>query len=233
MYTAMAKDWRVSVGQGWKRSQRAMAYGRKVDREIQQFHTKDCQYEKLGEGARAVVDKIREKGWQIVNCQYKVSNESSLARAAAQEANEAKIQAQAAKRGKNGNAIEGTKPVTVAKIQPQASKRAKGRKIATPIDIICKDTAGVYVILELKSTTQPLGRYRKWYNVPDPEFPKMIDGLPNSSYWRHQKQLWANMRLWTLQEGTNKMIKGFVVLACRGTALLLPLDMSFVQKPGE
>jgi hypothetical protein len=189
MYTRMAKDWQVSVGQGWSKARRAMKYGRKVDREIQLFSTKDMAYDNLGEGARAVIAKIREKEWKIIKCQYQVSDAARLKKAA--------------------------------------------KPIVTYIDILCKDKEGVYVILELKSTETPYGRYKEWFHVPDPKHPKMVDGLPNTAYWRQQKQLWGNMHLWTIQEGTEKKIKGFVVLACRGVALLLPLDKRVVKKNSE
>ncbi len=149
-----------------------MAHGRKVDQDVQRFSKEEKTLSELCPDARAVVKKLREKQWRIMQCQYRVENTNAR----------------------------------------------------TWIDILCVDPEGTRVILELKSSLQTFDAFSRGYHVPDHEFPAMADNTPNTKYWRHQKQLWGNMRLWTQQEGTCVKIRGYVLVVCRQKVALVPLD---------
>lgn len=94
----------------------------------------------------------------------------------------------------------------------------------TFLDMLCTSLSGESVILELKSTLQRFSVYRQYYHRVDDKHPVMRDRTPNTKYWRHQKQLLGNMRLWRAQEGNARKVLGFVLVVCKGVASIIPLD---------
>jgi hypothetical protein len=107
--------------------------------------------------------------------------------------------------------------------------RVADRARHTFIDIVCKSPRGSVVIIEMKTTLQNWSKYRKFYRQPDALSPKMTDGTTNSKYWRHQKQLAGNIKLWRAQEGKRQKVIGVVLVVCRGATALIPLARSLAN----
>ena len=91
----------------------------------------------------------------------------------------------------------------------------------TQVDVVCEDSAGVHVVIEVKTRIVTMERHQESYRKVNPEKPKAYR-KPNNMYWRHQMQLKQTTEMYRkrLPKAT---VCAYVLVIVQDTVLAYPL----------
>lgn len=86
--------------------------------------------------------------------------------------------------------------------------------VATKVDLVCTLPNGTVVFVENKTTQHLYADYMRIYHKTDTKHNKLVNGLPNTEYIRHQMQIGCALSM-TKHLKYQKKPRGAVIVCCR------------------